>query len=222
MSATAPAVVVDVDAVLLDNDGVLVDSHAVVDVAWRRLCEEFGLDTERVMAEPSGAPAAETLARHLSGEARDAAVARLEDLEVDLAADVRPLRGAPELLAALPDGRWTVVTSATRRLAVARWSGAGLPVPAQPVTADDVRRGKPDPEPYLRGAEVLDVEPGRCVVLEDSAGGAAAAAAAGCAVVAVGDQPWDVRPAARVDDLGAVTVEVLPPGASRALRLHVG
>ena len=213
---------VDVDGVLLDNDGVLVDSHAVVDVAWRRLSQEFGLDVDRVLGELAGVRAADTLGRHLSGERLARAVVRLEDLEVELAAQVGAVAGAAELLRALPRERWTVVTSATTRLAEARWRGARLPVPERPVTADDVGRGKPDPEPYLRGAAALGLDPVRCVVLEDSASGAAAATAAGCRVVAVGNQPWDVEPAARVDDLTSLRVEVRRDGSGAALRLHVG
>ena len=53
------------------------------------------------------------------------------------------------------------------------------------VSANDVTRGKPDPEPYLLAARRLGADPGRCVVLEDSITGVTAAEAAGCLVVAV-------------------------------------
>jgi beta-phosphoglucomutase-like phosphatase (HAD superfamily) len=63
-------------------------------------------------------------------------------------------------------------------------SRIGLPFPVV-VTANDVTRGKPDPEPYLLAARRLGAEPGRCLVLEDSITGVTAAEAAGCRVVAV-------------------------------------
>ena len=73
----------------------------------------------------------------------------------------------------------------TAELAEARLEGAGLPVPARMVTADDVVRGKPDPEPYLRGAEALRLDPGRCLAIEDAPPGVRSASAAGCQVLGV-------------------------------------
>ena len=63
---------------------------------------------------------------------------------------------------------------------------------------EDVRRTKPDPEPYLLAAARLGVPPAGCVVLEDSPNGIAAARAAGCAVIAVPSVPVPAGP--RADD----------------------
>lgn len=207
-----------VAGVLFDSDGVLVDSHRQVELAWRRLCSEFGVDYAALAAELIGVPARQTLARHLAGDALERAVARLEDLEVETADPTDPVPGAAALLTALPAERWAVVTSATRRLGEARWRGAGLPLPAHSVTYDDVHRGKPDPEPFLTGAARLGVAPADCVVFEDSASGADAAVAAGARVVAVGDHRWRVEPVARVPDLTAVTV-VRTDGTGVTLRV---
>jgi sugar-phosphatase len=201
-----------VDGLLFDSDGVLVDSHDQVDVAWRTLADEYGIDFDRLAHEFVGVPASETLARHVDQRSLRRAADRLEDLEVATAEGTAPVVGARELLASLPPDRWTIVTSATRRLAIARWRGAGIPVPAGVVTADDVTRGKPAPDPYLAGAAALGLPPGRCLVFEDSAAGGDAAVGAGCAVVAVGDQPWRVEPFARVPHLGAVRAEAAPGG----------
>ncbi len=202
-----------VDAVLFDNDGVLVDSHAQTERAWGRLAVEFELDIDTLLAELAGVRAVDTLGRHLDGPRLDAAVARLEDLEVELAPLTEAGPGAADLLERLPADRWTVVTSAARRLATARWEGAGLPIPPVAVTAEDVTRGKPDPEPFLIGAARLGVEPGRCLVLEDSPSGGAAARAAGAAVVAVGLQPWSTDPDARIPDLTRLSVAAETPGS---------
>ncbi|MEM9563576.1 MAG: HAD-IA family hydrolase [Actinomycetota bacterium] len=199
------------DAVLFDNDGVLVDSHAQTELAWRRLAAEFDLDVETLLVELVGVRAADTLGRYLDGDRLTAAVDRLEDLEVELAPLTEAGGGAADLLARLPDDRWTVVTSATRRLAVARWRGAALPLSPTAVSAEDVSRGKPDPEPFLVGAERLGADPSRCVVFEDSPSGGRAALAAGATVVAVGDQPWPIEPAVRIVDLSAVRVVELSP-----------
>lgn len=198
---------IPVDAILFDNDGVLVDSHAQTEQAWCRLAEEFDLDAPTLLAELAGVRAVDTLGRHLEGRRLAEAVARLEDLEVELAHLTEPMPGAADLLDRLPTGTWTVVTSATRRLATARWNGAGLPIPGVTVTAEDVERGKPHPEPFLAGAARLGVEPERSLVFEDSPSGGAAARAAGASVVAVGDHPWPDEPPLRIPDLRPVVVD---------------
>lgn len=195
---------IDAEAVLFDNDGVLVDSHRQTEQAWAQLAQEYDLDITALLAELAGVRAADTLGRHLSLDRLVSAVARLEDLEVSLAPATRALAGAIDLLDQLPAKRWTIVTSATRRLAEARWRGADITIPARTVTAEDVRRGKPDPEPFLAGAQRLGIDPSRCVVFEDSPSGGAAGVAAGAVVVAVGDQPWSVEPAVRIADLTQV------------------
>jgi len=193
-------------ALLFDSDGVLLDSHRHVAAAWQQLAKEFDLDFAILIKELVGVPAATTLARHLPRAVAERAVGRLEDLEVELAATVQPLPGALRLLNKLPAGRWTIVTSASRRLAEARWHSAGIPIPAHVVTADDVAAGKPDPEPFQAAATILGAQPKDCVVFEDSSAGGAAAAAAGATAVAVGEQPWGTAPAARIGTLAEVTV----------------
>jgi sugar-phosphatase len=194
-------------ALLFDSDGVLIDSHRHVVAAWQQLAEEFDLDFDTLIKELVGVPAAETLGRYLPDTAASRAVSRLEDLEVELAESVQPIPGAIRLLEQIPAGRWTIVTSASRRLAEARWQSAGIPIPSHVVTADDVIAGKPDPEPYEAAAAILGAEPKDCVVFEDSSAGGVAAEAAGATVIAVGDQPWKANPAVRIDTLSEVTVE---------------
>ena len=98
------------------------------------------------------------------------------------------------------------MTSASLPLAIARWQGAGLRVPDRVVSAESVTRGKPDPQPYLVGAELLGVAPERVLVFEDAPAGGLAASTAGCTVVAVGDTPWTIEPAAWVSNLASVHV----------------
>lgn len=210
---------IEADAILFDNDGVLVDSHREVELAWRQVADEFDLDAERLLVELIGVRSADTLGRYLRGERLDAAVQRLEELEVDLASQTRPLSGAHELIDGLADLSWTIVTSAARRLAVARWNGAGIAFPERTITAEDVTHGKPHPEPFLAGASLLGVDAERCVIFEDSPSGGAGALAAGATVIAVGSLPWTHEPAARVPDLAAVSVT---PGLELGLTLHLG
>jgi sugar-phosphatase len=77
------------------------------------------------------------------------------------------------------------VTSAQRRLLLARLTAVGLPVPKRVITGEMVERGKPDPEPYRRGAELIGFRPEECVVVEDAPSGVGAGKAAGCRVLAV-------------------------------------
>jgi sugar-phosphatase len=171
-------------AALFDLDGTLVDSTVSVARCWARWESERGLPPGTVHVE-HGVPARQILAGLVGDEELPAALARIEQLEVDDVAGVVPVPGAPELLAGLPPDRWAIVTSGTGPLARARIAGAGLPFPPLLVTADDVRVGKPDPEPYLLAAAKLGVDPRECLVLEDAPAGLAAARAAGCATLAV-------------------------------------
>ncbi len=109
----------------------------------------------------------------------------IEDMELEDTADLVVLPGARELLASLPPERWAIVTSATRRLLLGRLNAAGLPVPERLISADEVERGKPDPEPYRRGAELLGFRPEECVVVEDAPAGVEAGRLAGGRVLAV-------------------------------------
>jgi len=118
------------------------------------------------------------------------------------------------MLAALTNARWAIATSAGRRLAMARWAGAGIEATTT-VTAEDVENGKPDPDPYLLAAERLGVDPSDCVVFEDSPAGGLSGRAAGAQVVAVGDLEWSFEPTARVPDMSYVNVgSATPAGVS--------
>ncbi len=193
-------------AILFDSDGVLVDSHLDGHRAWTELASEFDftLDDE-TFASLAGIRPADSLRRFVTPDRLAEAVTRLEDLEVSLATDTPALPGARQLLTALPAHRWAIATSASRRLALARWNGASIPVPAIVVSAEDVANGKPDPEPYLRAAAALGVDPASCIVFEDSPSGGKAGIDAGMTVVAVGDQPWPFEPTARIETLEQVT-----------------
>ena len=132
-----------------------------------------------------GVPSRQIVADLVAPHRVRAAADRIHDLELADVDGVVALPGAVEALAALPAGRAAVVTSCSRPLALARIGAAGLRVPDAVVTADDVRRGKPDPEPFLLGAERLGVAPQDCLVVEDAPSGLAAARAAGMASLAV-------------------------------------
>lgn len=110
---------------------------------------------------------------------------RIDELELADAGSVTAMPGAFDLVAALPPGRFAYVTSANARLAAARLTAAGLTFDPPLITADDVVRGKPDPEPYLLGASRLGIDPASCVMFEDAPAGIASARSAGMGVVGI-------------------------------------
>ncbi|MEU3500177.1 HAD-IA family hydrolase [Streptomyces hundungensis] len=174
------------EALLFDNDGTLVSSLDSVTRCWTRWAKEYGITAEDfARVELHGRPAAEIVADLLPADAVPAALARIEQLEVeDVAGGVVALPGTLELLASIPVDRWAVVTSATRRLGEARLGEAGIRS-KHLVSADDITRGKPDPEPFLLAAARLGADPARCVVFDDAPAGLAAGRAAGMTTVAL-------------------------------------
>ncbi|MFS0703948.1 HAD-IA family hydrolase [Cellulomonas sp. 179-A 9B4 NHS] len=172
-------------ALLLDVDGTLVDSAEAVRSAWAAVAEELGADPDAVAAAALARRAPEVAEEFFAAGDRQHALDASLRASVASAGLVRPLPGAADLLAAVPDGAWGCVTSGRREILTARLRGAGLPVPAVLVTAEDVERGKPDPLPYLRGAELLGVDPADAVALEDTPEGVRSARAAGLRVVGV-------------------------------------
>ncbi|QYC42837.1 2-deoxyglucose-6-phosphate phosphatase [Nonomuraea coxensis DSM 45129] len=181
------------EAVFFDMDGLLVDSERVwleietgvmarLGAAWtpEHQAHLVGGSMERTVGYMLAVSGAEVPPATVRAWMVDGMVARLS-------AGVELMPGAAELLDAvraegLPAG---LVTSSLAEIADAVLKAVGRERFDVVVTADDVTRTKPDPEPYLTAARLLGVEPVRCVVLEDSPSGVAAATAAGCAVVAV-------------------------------------
>ena len=125
--------------------------------------------------------------------------------------------GAARLLAALDAAEvpYALVTASSRAIMDAVLKVTGLSF-AVTVCGEDVRRAKPDPEPYLLAAARLGVPPAGCVVLEDSPTGIAAARAAGCPVIAVPSVPVPPGPGLitikSLDEVGFDLLERLATG----------
>ena len=176
---------VQCEGVLFDLDGVLVDSTPAVARVWAWWASQHGFDPDETVRLAHGRPSIATIRELLPEADHDAENLEVERREIEDVEGVVPLPGALELLQALPLDRWAIVTSCTRRLAYVRIRAAGLPEPKFIVTSDDITRGKPDPEPYLKGARALCFAPGDCIVLEDAPAGIRAGKAAGARVVAL-------------------------------------
>jgi sugar-phosphatase len=172
-------------AILFDLDGVLVDSTRAVDRVWRKWALANNLNPDEVVSVAHGRRTIETVrqvAPHLNDELE---MRKIERWEVEDTDGVVVMPGAADLLQAILDGRWCVVTSGTRLLATTRLRVGNLPTPRVLVSADDVTNGKPDPEPYLKGAKLLGVKPEDCLVIEDAPAGVRAAHAAKMKVIAI-------------------------------------
>lgn len=171
-------------ALLFDLDGVLIDSTPAVTRVWAQWAIAHGFDPDDVVLKAHGRPSIATIRDYLPYADHEAENREVERREIADLGGVVTLPGARELLSALPLDRWTIVTSCTRPLAEVRLAAAGLPIPRRLLTCDDVKNGKPDPEPYLKGASLLGVSARECVVVEDVPAGIRAGKAAGARVIA--------------------------------------
>jgi mannitol-1-/sugar-/sorbitol-6-phosphatase len=196
-------------------DGVLVSSIGAARRNWRLWAEQYGVPDAANFEVPHGRRAIDIVRLLRPDIDANAGLKVIEDLEVADVADLRVLPGVKRLLESLPAERWAIVTSASRRLLLARLTAAGLPIPERIISGEMVERGKPDPEPYRKGAELLGFLPGECVVVEDALSGVGAGTAAGCRVMAVlGTEPVEELRAADwvVASLEGVVVTVAPAG----------
>jgi HAD superfamily hydrolase (TIGR01509 family) len=193
----------DLQAVLFDMDGLLVDSEPLwfeveSDVMARLGGRWSPADQQELVGGSLGRTVSYLLARALR-PASPADVARwLVDGMIALlgSRELTVLPGARELLAEVASAGVprALVTSSERAIMDAVMTQMGVSF-CVTVCAQDVRRSKPDPEPYLLAAARLGADPARCVALEDSPNGVAAAEAAGCRLVAVpGLAPIPARP----------------------------
>jgi sugar-phosphatase len=199
--------------ILFDMDGVLISSIGSVERSWGEWAKARNLDVTDVIAHSHGQRAIDIVRKLVPPEEVDAEFKRIEDLETEDVEGLQVLEGVKTILETVPQKFWTIVTSATERLARVRLCQGGIPVQENFVTSEMVRKGKPDPEPYVKGAKLLGLDPLDCLVIEDSASGARAGKAAGCKVLATlfSHKHEDLEAADYVvESLGDVTVRVLP------------
>jgi sugar-phosphatase len=171
---------------LFDMDGTILNSIAAAERVWGRWAAGMGLDVETFLPTMHGKRGIDTItALNLPGidpavEAEKILRDEIEDVE-----GVVPIPGAADFLAALPAGKWGIVTSSPIELARVRLAAAGLPQPKIMVTAEDVTVGKPDPQGYLLGARRLEATPSEVLVFEDVLAGIRAGEAAGADVMVI-------------------------------------
>jgi sugar-phosphatase len=173
------------DAVLFDLDGVLVNSAECIANHWRQWALDHQLDPIQVLRLAQGRRTLETVrlaAPVLDAEQEAAAIEAAEAVDTQ---GLVKIDGAARLIQSIPDGAWAVVTSGSRNTALNRLAFGGIPIAPVLIAAEDVKFGKPDPQPYLLAAQKLGVAPAKCLVVEDSPAGVRSARNAGMGVVAV-------------------------------------
>lgn len=201
------------EAVLFDMDGTLIDSTPAVIRSWARWGAEYDVPAVRLTGW-HGVPSASVVRGVLTVDRHEAGIARIQEIEIADVEGIVVLPGVAESLKALSDAKTAIATSCTLPLAKARIAAAQLVPPSVLVTADDVIRGKPAPDPYLEAARRVAADPTRCLVVEDAPAGLESARAAGCATLAVTTttSPEDLIADAVVTDLSEVRFEVTTTG----------
>jgi sugar-phosphatase len=206
-------------AILFDNDGVLVDSHAAAKTAWDIWATEFSPGYDLDKANNAGRRAEDMVRELVSPELFIVANDRINSLEQETAHLTIPMAGARELLLSLRSGTWTICTSANPNLGRARLEAAGLPIPKELVTGDDVKQGKPHPDPYLLGAKNLGFDPQDCIVFEDAEAGVISAIEAEIGlVIGVGERAVKSQADIVVRDLTGISFdgeEIVIPDSTR-------
>lgn len=179
------SVTVKCKAILFDMDGTLVDSTQVVEHAWGWWAARHHIPIEDVLSYSHGRPSIATLEHFLPGRDHSAEEAELAHYEETHTDGILAVPGAIEVVASLRGSKWAIVTSAWRALAETRVTGAGMPLPEVIVPVDEISKGKPDPEGYLKAAQLLGVAPEECLVFEDTRPGIDAGLRAGMQVVGI-------------------------------------
>ena len=219
------------DALIFDFDGVIVDSEPIHLMGFQHVLAQAGVEIteaeyyERYLGYDDH-DCFEAVSRDKGADFSPEQVARMTAAKTvivkrALGESVQALPGAVALISAAGDaGVPLAICSGALRdeivLALGRIGAAEMFRVI--IAADDVERGKPDPEGYRLAVEALrklharPIDPARCVIVEDSPAGIAAGKAVGAAVLAVANSydPGDLAEADRiVDSLADVTVELL-------------
>ncbi|KAJ1917802.1 hypothetical protein H4219_002992 [Mycoemilia scoparia] len=215
------------DGLLFDLDGTLIHTLKCTENVYTWFSNKHGVDPKTVYHACHGVPTLKVLQTFFPKEVQNIeTVNMLEGMAVEDYDSIFPIPGALELLGSLPPNKWTIVTSGTRMLATKRLEYLKFPQSqSDMITGDEVFNGKPDPEPFNRGAANLGLDPSKCVVFEDALAGIKSGKAAGSIVVALttGFSEEELRSAGAdyvIRDMTQVHVDVDSVSGKLLLRLE--
>ncbi|MCX6345062.1 MAG: HAD family phosphatase [Armatimonadetes bacterium] len=182
-------------AVLWDVNGVIIDDMRIHFVSYREVLKELGCEVndEYLLAATVGTPPAEFFAAILPTIENPISMDEILDRKREsylrlIKGKMQSPPGAIELMNDLQrNGFKQAVASGTTRIEVDTiLAGCGVrDFFDEIVSCEDVSKGKPDPEAFLKAAALIGVDPARCVVLEDGEFGVRGAKAAGMKTIAV-------------------------------------
>ena len=242
-------VTVEVDTILFDMDGTLIDSTPAVNATWASFARQYNLDLDFVMQTCHGYRTVENLKRFIPSIPDEQIPAEVERFESNIlvvakenaargsGGSIVAMPGARELLAQINSSRpstaverdnhgWAIVTSATKAYAQQGFAAANVSAPpAVFITSDLCTRGKPDPQPYLLGAERAQKDISRCLVVEDAPPGVRAGKRAGAKTLALrtthdGEKMHAEHPDYIVEDLRSVSAAWKEDGSGLVLTIQ--
>jgi sugar-phosphatase len=209
--------IVKASAIIFDLDGVLANSIAILEESWAIWCAEKGLNFATVMNIAHGRRKSEILATVVPYLDPLPEIARIKQLEDDRVALVKGVSGASAFVSKVPAGKWAIGTSGERDGALARLRQVGIAPPAVLISSEDVDRGKPFPDVYLKAAAGLRIAPEECLVFEDAPAGVVAAHNAGMQAIALlTTYPADAFPGGvpKIQDFTRLSVSISGPSHS--------
>ena len=205
-----------VKAVIFDLDGVLVDTAIYHFQAWHRLAEDLGysfsiVDNEQLKGV-SRIESLELILKWAGVEKSEAEKANLLVLKnqwyLELIEQLNPdhlLSGSLELLKRLQQKGIKIGLGSASKNAMGILEKTGIiPYFDALIDGNVVQLSKPNPQVFLKGAEVLEIAPAHCLVLEDAQAGIDAARAAGMQVIGIGLEEHLMGADLVVADLGTL------------------
>jgi beta-phosphoglucomutase len=187
-----------IEACIFDLDGVIVDTAVYHYKAWKRLANQLGFDfTEEANEKLKGISRKESLELILSWGGvskteveRDLLAHRKNNWYVEMISEMSPddiLPGAEDFLKSLKEGGYKIALGSASKNAGIILDKVGLTDYFDGIVDGNiVTASKPDPQVFLKGAEMLHTPPGQCVVFEDAIAGIEAAKAGGMKVIGIG------------------------------------